>query len=99
MRALPAFVQTQGRDEASLSKNHVARLDWPGRPGRRRCRVQNFSGWERSKLEKLTELQSRTIEGVGMLLSTPASPEEKVAEVEALVQHFQELKSALTEPQ
>jgi len=52
----------------------------------------------RDKLEKLTELQSRTIEGVGMLLSTPASPEEKVAEVEALVQHFQELKSALTEP-
>ena len=60
--------------------------------------VHNLAGWERSKLEKLTELQSRTIEGVGMLLSTPASPEEKVAEVEALVQHFQELKSALTEP-
>jgi hypothetical protein len=33
-----------------------------------------------------------------MLLSTPASPEEKVAEAEALVRHFQELKSALTEP-
>jgi len=32
-----------------------------------------------------------------MLLSTPASPEEKVAEVEALVQHFQELKNALSE--
>ena len=59
--------------------------------------MQNFSGWERSKLEKLTELQSRTIEGVGMLLSTPASPEEKVAEVEALVQHFRELKNALTD--
>lgn len=59
--------------------------------------MQNFAGWDRSKLEKLTELQSRTIEGVGMLLSTPASPEEKVAEVEALVQHFQELKGALTE--
>ena len=59
--------------------------------------MQNFSGWERSKLERLTELQSRTIEGVGMLLSTPASPDEKVAEVEALVQHFRELKNALTD--
>jgi hypothetical protein len=68
-------------------------------PRQRRYRVQNFSGWERSKLERLTELQSRTIEGVGMLLSTPASPEEKVAEVEALVQHFRELKNALTEGQ
>jgi hypothetical protein len=62
-----------------------------------RYRVQNFAGWDRSKLERLAELQSRTIEGVGMLLSTPASPEEKVAEVEALVQHFQELKNALSE--
>ena len=61
--------------------------------------MQNFSGWERSKLERLTELQSRTIEGVGMLLSTPASAEEKVAEVEALVQHFRELKNALTDGQ
>ena len=59
--------------------------------------MQNFAGWDRSKLEKLTELQSRTIEGVGMLLSTPASAEEKVAEVEALFQHFRELQNALTE--
>jgi hypothetical protein len=59
--------------------------------------VQNFAGWDRSKLEKLTELQSRTIEGVGMVLSTPASPEEKVAEADALLRHYRELKNELTE--
>jgi hypothetical protein len=59
--------------------------------------VQNFAGWDRSKLERLTELQSRTIEGVGMVLSTPASPEEKVAEADALLRHYLELKNELTE--
>ena len=59
--------------------------------------MQNFAGWDRSKLERLTELQSRTIEGVGMVLSTPASPEEKVAEADALLRHYLELKNELTE--
>ena len=61
-------------------------------------RVHNFAGWERSKLEKLTELQSRTIEGLGMLLAAPAPPEAKVAEADALVRHFQELKDTLVGP-
>jgi hypothetical protein len=60
--------------------------------------VQNLAGWERSKLEKLTELQSRTIEWVGMVLATPAPAEAKVAEADALVRHYQELKDALLEP-
>ena len=60
--------------------------------------MQNFRELERSKLEKLTELQSRTIEGLGMLLAAPAAPEAKVAEADALVRHFQELKDALIEP-
>ena len=59
--------------------------------------MQNFASWQRSDLEKLTELQSRTIEGVGMVLSTPASPEEKVAEADALLRHYLELKNELTE--
>ena len=60
--------------------------------------MQNFRELERSKLEKLTELQSRTIEGLGMLLAAPAPPEAKVAEADALVRHYQELKDALIEP-
>ena len=60
--------------------------------------MQNFGELERSKLEKLTELQSRTIEGLGMLLAAPAPPEAKVAEADALVRHYQELKDALIEP-
>ena len=60
--------------------------------------VHNFAEWERSKLEKLTELQSRTIEGLGMLLAAPAPPEAKVAEADALVRHYQELKDAIVEP-
>lgn len=58
----------------------------------------NFAGWERSKLEKLTELQSRTLEGLGMVLATPAPPEAKVAEADALVRHYQELKDTIVEP-
>ena len=57
--------------------------------------MHDFAGMERSKLEKLTELQSRTIEGLGMLLAAPAPPEAKVAEADALVRHFQELKDTL----
>jgi hypothetical protein len=57
--------------------------------------VNNFSEWERSKLEQLTELQSRTIDLVGMVLATPSPPETKVEEAEALVRHYQELKDAL----
>jgi hypothetical protein len=60
--------------------------------------VHNFAGLERSKLEKLAELQSRTIEGVGMVLGTPAPPEAKVAEADAIVRHYQELKDELIEP-
>jgi hypothetical protein len=60
--------------------------------------VHNFAELERSKLEKLTELQSRTIEGVGMVLATPAPPEAKVAEADAIVRHYRELKDALIEP-
>lgn len=60
--------------------------------------MRNFAELERSKLEKLTELQSRTIEGLGMLLAAPAPAEAKVAEADALVRHFQELKEALIEP-
>jgi hypothetical protein len=61
-------------------------------------RMDNFAALERSKLEKLTELQSRTIEGLGMLLATPAPPEAKVAEADALVRHYQELKDSLVGP-
>ena len=57
--------------------------------------MNNFAGWERSKLEELVELQSRTIDGVAMLLATPAPPETKVAEAEALVRHYRELKDTL----
>ena len=58
----------------------------------------DLAKWERSKLEKLTELQSRTIEGLGMLLAAPAPPEAKVAEADALVRHYKELKDTLIEP-
>jgi hypothetical protein len=58
-------------------------------------RVGNFAELDRSKLERLTELQSRTIEGLGMVLATPAPPETKVEEAGALVRHFQELKDTL----
>ena len=60
--------------------------------------MRSFAGWDRSKLERLTELQSRTIEGVERVLATPAPPEAKVAEADALVRHFEELKDALTGP-
>ena len=60
--------------------------------------MNDFAGWERSKLDKLTELQSRTIEGLGMLLAAPAPPEAKVAEADALVRHYQELKDSLVGP-
>jgi hypothetical protein len=60
--------------------------------------MQNFAGLERSKLERLTELQSRTIDGLGMLLATPAPPEAKVAEAEELVRHYRELKETLVGP-
>jgi hypothetical protein len=60
--------------------------------------MQNFASWERSKLEKLTELQSRTIDGLGMLLAAPAPPEAKVAEAEELVRHYRELKDTLVGP-
>ena len=60
--------------------------------------MNDLARWERSKLEKLTELQSRTIEGLGMLLAAPAPPEAKVAEADALVRHYKELKDALIEP-
>ena len=60
--------------------------------------MHDFAGMDRSKLEKLTELQSRTIEGLGMLLAAPAPPEAKVAEADALVRHFQELKATLVGP-
>jgi hypothetical protein len=59
--------------------------------------VYSFSEWERSKLDQLVELQSRTIELVGMVLATPAPPETKVAEAEELIRHFQELRDTLTE--
>ena len=59
--------------------------------------MYNFSGWERSKLDQLAELQSRTIELVGMVLATPAPPETKVAEAEELIRHFQELRGTLAE--
>lgn len=59
--------------------------------------MYNFSGWERSKLEELIELQSRTIEVVGMVLATPAPPETKVAEAEEFIRHYQELKNSLAE--
>ena len=60
--------------------------------------MHNLARWERSKLEKLTELQSRTIEGLGMVLATPAPPEAKVAEADALVRHYRELKDTLMGP-
>jgi hypothetical protein len=59
--------------------------------------MYSFSGWERSKLDQLVELQSRTIELVRMVLATPAPPETKVAEAEELIRHFQELRDTLTE--
>ena len=58
----------------------------------------NFAGWDRNKLERLVELQSRTLDGVGMVLGTPAPPEAKVAEADALVRHYKELKYTLIEP-
>jgi hypothetical protein len=58
----------------------------------------NFAGWDRNKLERLVELQSRTLDGVGMVLGTPAPPEAKVAEADALVRHYKELKDTLIEP-
>ena len=60
--------------------------------------MHDFAGWDRSKLEKLTELQTRTIEGLGMVLATHAAPEAKVAEADALVRHYQELKDTLVGP-
>ena len=60
--------------------------------------MHNFAGLERGKLEKLAELQSRTIEGVGMVLATPAPPEAKVAEADAIVRHYRELKDEMIEP-
>ena len=60
--------------------------------------MHNFAGLERSKLEKLAELQSRTIEGVGMVLATPHPPEAKVAEADAIVRHYRELKDEMIEP-
>lgn len=60
--------------------------------------MHDLARWERSKLEKLAELQTRTIEGLGMLLAAPAPPEAKVAEADALVRHYQELRDALIEP-
>ena len=57
--------------------------------------MYNFSGWERSKLEELVELQSRTIDVVAMVLATPAPPETKVAEAEEFIHHYQELKDSL----
>jgi hypothetical protein len=60
--------------------------------------MQNFASLERSKLEKLTELQSRTIDGLGMVLATPAPAEAKVAEADELVRHFRELKEMLMVP-
>jgi hypothetical protein len=58
--------------------------------------MDNFSGWDRSRLEELIELQSRTIDVVGMVLATPAPPETKVAEAEEFIRHYKELKGALT---
>jgi len=60
--------------------------------------MHNFAGWERGKLEKLTELQSRTIDGLSMLLATSASPEAKVAEAEEFVRRYRELKDTLAGP-
>ena len=31
--------------------------------------MHDLTSWERSKLEKLTELQARTIDGLGMLVN------------------------------
>ena len=61
--------------------------------------MHNFAGLERSKLEKLIELQSRTIDGLGMLLAAPAPPEAKVAEADELVRHYRELKDTLIGPE
>jgi len=47
---------------------------------------------------ELTELQSRTIEVVAMVLATSAPPEARVAEAGALVRHYQELNDTLVEP-
>ena len=60
--------------------------------------MHDFASLDRSKLEKLIELQSRTIEGVGMLLAAPAPPEAKVAEADELVRHYRELKDTLIGP-
>ena len=57
--------------------------------------MDNFSGWDRSKLEELIELQARTIDVVGMVLATPAPPETKVAEAEEFIRHYKELKDGL----
>ena len=57
--------------------------------------MNNFSGWDRGKLEELVELQSRTLDVVGMMLATPAPPETKVAEAEEFIRHYQELKDSL----
>lgn len=60
--------------------------------------MDNFSGWDRSKLQQLVELQSRTIEGVAMVLGTPAPPETKVAEAQEFIRHYHELKDVLAGP-
>ena len=60
--------------------------------------MHNFASLDRSKLEKLVELQSRTIDGLGMVLATPTPPEAKVAEAEELVRHYRELKDTLIGP-
>lgn len=57
--------------------------------------MNNFSAWDRNKLEELVELQSRTLDVVAMVLATPAPPETKVAEAEEFIRHYQELKDSL----
>ena len=59
--------------------------------------VNDFARRERSKLETLTELRSRTIQWVGTVLATPAPRETKVAEADALVRHYRELKDEMRE--
>ena len=60
--------------------------------------MHDFASLDRNKLEKLIELQSRTIDGLGMLLAAPAPPEAKVAEADELVRHYRELKDTLIGP-